>query len=304
MSDFIYEKAQKLGEGTYGAVFRANNTKTKEVVALKLVRMDQEDDGIPANSLREISLLRSMNHVNIIHLQEVSCEDGRITMVLDYMDRDLRIYLDRQKNKPTNPKLICSYSFQLLCGIYYLHRNGIIHKDIKPENLLIDKVGYLKIGDFGNARICHRPFQSFEGNESFVWYFAPELLFAKHPFDFPVDIWSCGCTIAEMVRKEPLFNGDSNIDQLIQIIRLLGLPSEESWPGFKEYLPADFPIPQEETPDFSKFFPEDTDPDLLDLLSGLLQMNPKKRLTAEQAVHHKFFDNIPQNLKDICLNFD
>ena len=301
MSICNYEKAQKLGEGTYGAVFRAFNIKTKEVVALKLVRMDQEDDGIPANSLREISLLRSMNHVNIIHLQEVSCEDGRITMVLDYMERDLRRYLDRQKNKQTDPRLICSYSFQLLCGIYYLHRNGIIHKDIKPENLLIDRTGYLKIGDFGNARICHRPFQSFEGNESFFWYYAPELLFAKHPFDFPVDIWSCGCTIAEMVRKCPLFNGDSNIDQLIQIIKLLGMPSEEDWEGFKDYLPSDFPIPSENAPEFSKFFPEETDPDLLDLLSGLLQMNPQKRLTAEQAVHHKYFDSIPQNLKSICL---
>lgn len=304
MSLCNYEKLQKLGEGTYGAVFRAKNTKTQEDVALKLVRMDQEDDGIPANSLREISLLRSMNHTNIIRLQEVSCEDGRLTMILDYMDKDLRRYLDRQKSKPPDPRLVCSYSFQLLCGVYYLHRNGIIHKDIKPENLLIDKAGYLKIGDFGNARICLRPFQSFEGNESFVWYFAPELLFSKHPFDFPVDIWSCGCTIAEMVRKEPLFKGDSNIDQLIQIIKLLGMPSEESWPEFRNYLPADFPIPQEEVPEFSKFFPTGTNPDLLDLLSGLLQMNPKKRLTAEQAVNHKFFDSIPPNLKTICLNFE
>lgn len=184
MSLSNYEKHQKLGEGTYGAVFRAVNTKTQETVALKLVRMDQEDDGIPANSLREISLLRTMNHVNIIRLQEVYCEDGRLTMVLDYMDKDLRRYLDRQKSRPTNDKLICSYSFQLLCGVYYLHRNGIIHKDIKPENLLIDRLGFLKIGDFGNARVCLRPFQSFEGNESFLWYYAPELLFSKHPSIF------------------------------------------------------------------------------------------------------------------------
>ncbi|OHT05198.1 Cyclin-dependent kinase A-1 [Tritrichomonas foetus] len=300
MSFNNYTKAQKLGEGTYGAVFRATNNETNEPVALKLVRMDQEDDGIPATSLREISILQSTNHTNIIRLQEIICEEGRLTMVFDFMDRDLRHFIDRQRKIPQ--PLLYSYSFQLLCGIYYLHKNGIIHRDIRPENLLINKAGFLKIGDFGNARVCHRPFASFDGNDSFVWYYAPELLFPNHPYDFPVDLWSCGCAIAEMARSKSLFNGDSQIDQMNQIIKTIGMPTAESWPDFQEYVSSDFPLPtQVEHHDLKVFFPPETDPLLLDLISKLLTMNPKKRLTAEQAVHHPFFKDIPLPLREYCL---
>lgn len=295
-----YEKVQKLGEGTYGAVFRAIHRETKETVALKLVRMDQEDDGIPGNSLREISILQSVEHPNIIAMREVICEEGHINLVFEFMDRDLRNYLERMKAKPISPGLIQSYSFQLLCGIYYLHKNRILHRDIRPGNLLIDRSGFLKIGDFGSARICHRPFYSYEGNDTLMSYNSPELLFSDYPVDFAIDLWSAGCTIAEMIRKCPLFNGDSQIDQLNQIIKIIGMPNEESWPEFKSHLSVDI-VPQANSPPFASYFPDDVDPNLLDLLSKLLTLNPRQRITAEEAVHHKFFDTVPQGLIDICL---
>ena len=300
MSFSNYTKAQKLGEGTYGAVFRAINNTTNEEVALKLVRMDQEDDGIPATSLREISILQSTGHNNIIHLEEIICEEGRVTMVFEFMQKDLGKYLSSLK-KPMGFELIRSYSFQLLCGVYYLHKNGIIHRDIKPINLLINRSGMLKIGDFGCARICHRPFASFDAFDGILWYYAPETLLHEYPYDLAIDIWSCGCVIAEMAKREPLFKGDSQIDQINQIISLLGMPTNDSWPEFFNYISKDFPFPNNCKNRLDEIF-QGMDPLLIDLISKLLEMNPRKRLTAEEAVHHPFFDTIPEPLKELCLH--
>lgn len=294
-----YEKHQKLGEGTYGAVFRAQNTQTKEFVAFKIVRMDQEDDGIPSSSLREISILQIVNHINIIKLIEVLCEEGHITMVFEYMEKDLRWYLE-QRNRIISLELMRSYFFQLLCGVYYLHQNGIIHRDIRPDNLLINQSGLLKIGDFGNARICQAPLSTNEGNES-KWYHAPELLFSNYTYDFPSDIWSVGCTMAQVVRRYPLFTGDSQIDQMNKIVQILGKPDKSEWPEFDSLLSPNFSLPSDPAPNFASCFPPETDPDLLDLLKKLLEMNPKRRITAEDALKHKFFDSIAPRLREVCM---
>nr|pir probable protein kinase (EC 2.7.1.37) cdc2/cdc28-related - Trichomonas vaginalis [Trichomonas vaginalis] len=271
-----YHKDMKLGEGTYGSVFRATHIPTDQPVVLKLVRMDLEEDGIPPSSVREVCILKSLNHPNILHFREVICKDSKIIMVCEFMDMDLKNFLSKRR---MNPDLLRSYAFQLLCGTYYLHRIGIVHRDIKPENILIDRNGLLKLGDFGTAAYCFHPIPYDIEEIKTPWYLAPEILINAPAHGTEIDIWSIGCVIAEMARGN-LFMGDSQVDQLIKITEVLGIPSEEDYPDFYKYKINNMPCMKKEKPDFNSFFPG-VDPELVDLISKMLQMNPEHRINAQ-----------------------
>ncbi|OHS94796.1 Cell division control protein 2 like protein [Tritrichomonas foetus] len=303
MTATSYTKFQKLGEGTYCSVFRAVNSTTNEVVALKIVRMDQEEDGIPGSSLREVSLLRALSHPNVINLLDVLCEGSKLQLIFEFMDRDLKRYLEGGR-RTIKGDLLRSYTFQLLCGLLYLHSNGVVHQNIRPENLLIKKNGFLKIGDFGSAVSFQRPLTPIDGKMTMLWYRAPELVVDSPEYDHSIDIWSCGCVIAEMIKGTVLFGGDSPVDQLMKICKVIGTPTDEDWPDFGNYVNPQIKLPKGIPIGLKTVLPNDVDPLLLDLLSRMLTLNPSKRITAKEAVHHEYFKNLQQTLIDICLPCD
>ena len=148
MSTINYQKQEKLGEGTYGVVYKAVDKRTGEVVALKRIRLEQEEEGIPATSIREISILKELHHPNVVDLKEVINSQGKLTLVFEYLEKDLKKFLDSQRS-PLQPNLIQSYAYQILCGLCYCHCHRIIHRDMKPQNLLLNRQGLIKLCDFG-----------------------------------------------------------------------------------------------------------------------------------------------------------
>ena len=234
MSTYNYQKQEKLGEGTYGVVYKAIDKRTGDVVALKKIRLEQEEEGIPATSIREISILKELHHPNIVDLREVINSQGKLTLVFEYLDKDLKRFLDSQHNPPP-PNLIQSYAYQILCGLCYCHCHRIIHRDMKPQNLLLNRQGLIKICDFGLARAFTIPLRNYTHEVVTLWYRAPEILFGSQLYSLPVDIWSTGCIIAEMITKKPLFPGDSEIDELFSIFKILGTPTEDNFPGVTDF---------------------------------------------------------------------
>ncbi|KAK8899174.1 hypothetical protein M9Y10_001476 [Tritrichomonas musculus] len=294
-----YTKNEKLGEGTYGVVYRAIDNNTNEVVALKQMRLEQEEEGIPVTAMREAALLRNLNHPNILSVRDIICTKGSLTIVSEYLNFDLRKYLNLT-HSGLEPALLKSYAFQLLCGICYLHSNRMMHRDMKPQNLLINKSGFLKICDFGLARLFSLHNRRYTHEVVTLWYRPPELLLGSPDYDISIDVWGAGCIIAEMIHGKVLFDGDSEIDELFHIFRVKGTPDAITWPEFTK-LPnysANFPI-----------FPAKNlgevvgtnDPLLIDLLDKLLQVNPSKRLSAKAALSHPYFADVPPKLISICL---
>lgn len=289
-----YIKEAKLGEGTYGEVYRGRDTRTEKKVAMKIMKLDQEEDGIPSTTLREMSILRSVNHVNIVGLVDVLIEPPTLVLITEYMKMDMRKFLVIMKGGLQLP-LLKSYAFQMLAGLYVLHTHRIIHRDIKPENLLINSDGLLKICDFGLSRYFTVPMRQYSPNVVSTWYRAPELLFGLHFYDLEIDIWSCGCIIAEMAGGYPLFPGDSDLDQLHRIFRVLGTPSREEMEGIGDI--SEMPIyPPQNLMEILK----KNDCELLDLIRKMLIIDPKKRITVQDALRHPFFADINPAIRDMC----
>lgn len=300
MTTTKYNKKQKLGEGTYSQLFNAENPETGEIVILKYIHTDQNMEGISSSSLREISILKYADHPNIVKLLDVFHEQNKIALVLEQMYTDLNRFINTGKSIKMD--LIRSYSFQLLAGVYYLHYNGIIHGDIKPKNILLNKAGFIKLCDFGTSCYYHHPIMYSHENVKLHWYQPPEILIGVPTYDHGYDVWCCGCVIAEMILHAPLFGGDSCIQQLILILNKMGLPSESEWPDLYKYVDQSSLNAKEQTKTFDTLF-EGTDPDLKDLVKKLLTLNPKNRISAKDALQHPFFDPIREALSTSCLSF-
>nr|CAB3497264.1 unnamed protein product [Digitaria exilis] len=309
-----YEKQEKIGEGTYGVVYKALDKVTNNTIALKKIRLEQEDEGVPSTAIREISLLKEMNHGNIVRLHDVVHSEKRIYLVFEYLDLDLKKFMDSCPEFAKNPTLIkyiyalpaaCelilnvaifpflqSYLHQMLRGVAYCHSHRVLHRDLKPQNLLIDRrTNALKLADFGLARAFGIPVRTFTHEVVTLWYRAPEILLGARQYSTPVDVWSVGCIFAEMVNQKPLFPGDSEIDELFKIFRILGTPNEQTWPGVS-YLP-DFKsaFPKWPAQDLATVVPN-LEPAGLDLLSKMLRYEPSKRITARQALEHEYFKDL------------
>eukprot|EP01118_Nematostelium_gracile_P002168 TRINITY_DN123_c0_g1_i1.p1 TRINITY_DN123_c0_g1~~TRINITY_DN123_c0_g1_i1.p1 ORF type:complete len:294 (+),score=48.02 TRINITY_DN123_c0_g1_i1:43-924(+) len=285
-----YTKKGKLGEGTYGKVYLAQDRETRELVAMKKMILETEDEGIPSTAIREISLLKELSdHANIVKLKEVLYMRNRLYLIFEYLEHDLKAYMDSVA--VMDNRLVKSYLYQMIKGIAFCHSHRILHRDLKPQNLLIDKKGKLKLADFGLSRAFGIPLRQYTHEVVTLWYRAPEILLGQARYSTPVDIWSVGCIFAEMIHKLPLFPGDSEIDQIFRIFRVLGTPNDHIWPGvtsLPDYQPT---FPQNPPQSFSKLFPQ-LETSGRDLLEQMLQYEPSKRISAQQALEHPYFHNV------------
>ncbi|KAJ1924668.1 cyclin-dependent kinase 5 [Tieghemiomyces parasiticus] len=285
-----YQKIEKLGEGTYGVVYKAQNRETGEVVALKRIRLDNEEEGVPCTAIREISLLKELKHPNIVKLHDVLHTEKKLTLVFEHLDSDLKKFIDNN-NGDLDVAIVKRFMYQLLQGIAYCHNHRVLHRDLKPQNLLINKKGDLKLADFGLARAFGIPVRNYSYEVVTLWYRAPDVLMESTQYSTTIDLWSAGCIFAEMASGRPLFTGNNQADQLIKIFKVLGTPTEERWPGItnlKGYRP-DFPMYPPSN--LAQYVPK-LDPQGVDLLRQLLQYVPEERVTAEQALHHPYFSDL------------
>ncbi|MED6246050.1 Cyclin-dependent kinase 10 [Ataeniobius toweri] len=226
-----FEKLNRIGEGTYGIVYRARDTKSDEIVALKKVRMDNEKDGIPISSLREITLLLRLRHPNIVELKEVVVGSHleSLFLVMSYCEQDLASLLENMQTPFSEAQVKCIV-LQLLRGLEYLHHSFIIHRDLKVSNLLMTDEGCVKIADFGLARMYGIPQPPMTPRVVTLWYRAPELLLGTKTQTTALDMWAVGCILAELLAHKPLLPGTSEIQQVDLIVQLLGTPNENIWP--------------------------------------------------------------------------
>ncbi|XP_016508954.1 cyclin-dependent kinase G-2 [Nicotiana tabacum] len=295
-----YERLNKIDEGTYGVVYRARDKKTGEIVALKKVKMEKEREGFPLTSLREINILLSFYHPAVVDVKEVvvGSKLDNIFMVMEYMEHDLKALMETMKQRFTQSEVKC-LMLQLLEGVKYLHDNWVLHRDLKTSNLLLNNQGELKICDFGLARQYGSPLKTYTQLVVTLWYRAPELLLGAKQYSTAIDMWSLGCIMAELLRKEPLFNGKSEVDQLNKIFRILGTPNETIWPGFSKlpgvkvnFVKHKYNLLRKEFPATSFMEPGLSDAGF-DLLNKLLTYDPDQRITAEAALNHEWFREVP-----------
>lgn len=287
-----YEPVAEIGGGAYGTVYKARDRDSGQFVALKSVRVQTNQDGLPLSTVREVALLKRLeqfDHPNIVRLMDVCAtlrtdQETKVTLVFEHVDQDLRTYLEKVPAPGLPIHQIRDLMQQLLCGLAFLHSNRVLHRDLKPENILVTSRGQVKLADFGLARIysCHMALTPVVVT---LWYRSPEVLL-QTTYATPVDIWSTGCIFAEMFRRTPLFCGDSEVDQLGKIFAVIGLPPEDEWP-------TDVTLSRQ---NFSPLNPQpitDCVPEIsekgAELLLEMLTFDPLKRISALNALEHQFF---------------
>ncbi|KAF4351969.1 hypothetical protein CsatB_003146 [Cannabis sativa] len=302
-----YEKLEKVGEGTYGKVYKAKDKATGQLVALKKTRLEMDEEGVPPTALREVSLLQMLSQslyvVRLLSVEHVdNRKDGRpkpvLYLVFEYLDTDLKKFIDSHRKgsnpRPLAPSLIRNFLYQLCKGVAHCHSHGVLHRDLKPQNLLLDKErGILKIADLGLGRAFTVPLKSYTHEIVTLWYRAPEVLLGSTHYSTAVDMWSVGCIFAEMVRRQALFPGDSEFQQLLHIFRLLGTPTENEWRGVTSF--RDWHVyPQWQPQNLARAVPS-LGADGVDLLSKMLKYDPAERISAKAALDHPYFDSLDKS---------
>ncbi|XP_015793683.1 cyclin-dependent kinase 16 [Tetranychus urticae] len=302
-----YLKISKLGEGTYATVYKGQSRANGALVALKEIRFAHEE-GTPCTAIREVSLLRGLKHNNIVTLHDIIHTDKTLTLVFEYLEQDLRQYMDHCANllSQNNVKI---FLFQLLRGLSYIHRKQILHRDLKPQNLLINDRGELKLADFGLARAKSVPTKTYSNEVVTLWYRPPDVLLGSTHYTTSIDMWGVGCIFHEMVTDKPMFMGNNVEHQLNLIFKIMGSPSEDTWNSLFQNIKVNSNI---ELPDSMRIKYSHhkrslgerirrLDADGFDLLFKFLEYEPTSRITADAAMRHRYFDSFgPQvhELKD------
>lgn len=284
-------------------VYKAVDTRhNNRVVALKKIRLESEDEGVPSTAIREISLLKEMRDDNIVRLYDIIHLDShKLYLVFEFLDLDLKKYMESiPRGAGLEPSMVKRFMHQLVKGIKHCHSHRVLHRDLKPQNLLIDKEGNLKLADFGLARAFGVPLRAYTHEVVTLWYRAPEVLLGGKQYSTGVDMWSVGCIFGEMCNRTPMFSGDSEIDQIFHIFRILGTPNEENWPDVT-YLP-DFKQtwPKWEKADLAKHVPL-LDRNGVDLLEQMLTYDPSNRISAKRALVHPYFQEDDEDNYDTYL---
>uniref|UniRef100_A0A5B7AE81 Protein kinase domain-containing protein n=1 Tax=Davidia involucrata TaxID=16924 RepID=A0A5B7AE81_DAVIN len=289
-----FEKLDKIGQGTYSSVYKARDLKTGKIVAMKKVRFVNMDPESVRFMAREIYILRKLDHPNVMKLEalvtsRISCS---LYLVFEYMEHDLAGLAASPKIKFTEPQIKC-YMQQLLRGLEHCHSRGVLHRDIKGSNLLIDDNGILKIGDFGLATFF-QPDQNQPLTSRVVtlWYRAPELLLGATEYGVAIDIWSAGCILAELFAGKPIMPGRTEVEQMHKIFKLCGSPSEEYWRNSKLPHATSFKPQHPYKRCVAETF-KDLPSSALALIDVLLAIEPEKRGTAVSALNSELFMTNP-----------
>ncbi len=297
----IYKKVDQVGEGSFGKVYKAelldeSSPNNHKIYALKKILMDNEKEGFPITALREIMILKRLNHKNILSLLEIVTKKeknktGIVYLVFEYMEHDISGLSNMKINFPI--ECIKCIMYQILEGLQYLHKNNILHRDIKTANILLNNKGEVKIGDFGLARIINPNLKKRITNRVVtLWYRAPELLFGENIYGSAIDVWSVGCVFSELITGVPLFKGWRESDQIEKICEIIGTPDESNWPGVSKLEFYSKLCPKKKY-DFSlrKIYDDNDKVDdvCFDLLKKMLYLDPKQRIKVDDALQHEFF---------------
>ncbi|XP_021714760.1 probable serine/threonine-protein kinase At1g54610 [Chenopodium quinoa] len=297
-----FEKLDKIGQGTYSSVYKARDLETGKLVAMKKVRFVNMDPESVRFMAREILILRKLDHPNVMKLEGLvtSRMSGSLYLVFEYMEHDLAGLLARPGNRFTEPQIKC-YMQQLLSGLVHCHSRGVLHRDIKGSNLLINNDGVLKIADFGLAT-CFKPGQKQPLTSRVVtlWYRAPELLLGSTNYGIAVDMWSVGCIVAELFAGKPIMPGRTEVEQMHKIFKLCGSPSELYWKRTKFPHATSFKPSQPYKRRLMETF-KDFPASALTLVDALLSIEPERRGTASAALKSEFFTTHPLPCDPLCL---
>jgi len=293
-----YIKDKKVGEGTYAVVYAGHDAQTKRPIAIKKIKIGQFRDGMDMSAIREVKFLQELKHSNVIELIDVFSSKTNLNLILEYLDSDLEMLIkDRTIRFQTSD--VKSWILMTFRGLLHCHQNFILHRDLKPNNLLISANGTLKIADFGLARDYGDPRRAMSSQVVTIWYRAPELLFGSKSYGVAIDIWAVGCILAELLIRTPFFPGNNDLDQLDKIFQALGTPTDKSWPDvkalpnfvdFKSY--PGFPLTNTFTASRN---------DELELLAALLSLDPRKRPDCMHSLQFPYFTNTPRPSNPVDL---
>ncbi|KAF2607992.1 hypothetical protein F2Q68_00045975 [Brassica cretica] len=275
---FIYDPRQRI------TIQQALDHRLCKTVAVKKIRLGNQKEGVNFTALREIKLLKELNHPHIVELIDAFPHDGSLHLVFEYMQTDLEAVI-RDRNIFLSPGDIKSYMLMTLKGLAYCHKKWVLHRDMKPNNLLIGENGLLKLADFGLARVFGSPNRRFTHQVFATWYRAPELLFGSRQYGAGVDVWAAGCIFAELLLRRPFLPGSTEIDQLGKIFQAFGTPTQSQWSDMI-YLPEYMEFSYTPAPPLRTIFPMASD-DALDLLSKMFIYDPRQRITIQQALDHR-----------------
>ena len=311
-----YTKLETLGEGTFGIVYKASMTNdandesySQQFVAIKKIRLGKAKEGINFTAIREIKLLRELHHPHVVPLVDVFSKKRNLHLVFEFASGgDLEMII-KDSSIDLSIADVKSYLRMSLEAIAFCHQNWILHRDVKPNNLLVHESGALKLADFGLARAFGSPER--ENGREYTravfarWYRAPELLLGAKRYGPKVDSWAVGMVFAELMLRKPFCAGNSDIDQLTKIYHVLGTPTEEEWEGCAA-LPDWMSFPRKEKMDLRKIFgvevggksgvggkSSSANLEAIDLLEQLLKYDPEKRISCQEALKHAYFNTAP-----------
>ncbi|OCF35097.1 CMGC/CDK/CDK7 protein kinase [Kwoniella heveanensis BCC8398] len=286
-----WNKGIKIGEGTFANVYKGTEKATGRKVAIKKIKVGEMKDGLDMTALREVKFLQELHHPNIIALLDVFSVKQNVNLVLEFLDTDLEAVI-RDKALIFQNADIKSWMAMSLRGLEYIHRHGVLHRDLKPNNLLISANGELKIADFGLAREFGDAGSKMTCQVITRWYRPPELLFGSRFYSTAVDMWSIGTIFVELILRVPFLAGETDIDQLKKTFHAMGTPTEQEWPGYTKL------------PDYHDVgaYPKNPWWNMIssigkegqDLARDMLKFDPLTRPSAKQALQHRFFSSYPR----------
>ena len=295
-----FQAVERLGKGTYGTVYKARKKGCDKFFAIKKIKNELDNEGIPSTALREIAILKKMKNPNVVNVEGIAFNKKHIELCLEYCKYDLKKLIDSKKHDSSfyNVKFVKNMMYQLLKGVEHLHSHKILHRDLKPQNILVDDNGWiLKLADFGLSRVYSIQIRPYTKEVLTLWYRAPEMMLGINNYAIGLDIWSIGCIFVELYLGKPFVMGDSEIDQLFKLFQIYGTFNELTLPGYKNfpYFDQDFPFwkgigLKNYLKQRSHIIP--IDDTAFNLMEKMLAIDPCKRITCKEALNHPYFNDV------------